>query len=194
MKYQVNLYPERVQRTALVRRGILRGSILGAILGVELLLVGLLVISGFQVRGRVSDLRASIAALDVRSREVSETPEIRIARQIVQARLARVDWAVTLDAVARTLPSDLILAKIEAGTGRGRGSMDGMDLNGRTIGGSTDLNSVIGFMQTLRDNEAVTRRFSLVDLGTASSQGRQEFQVVLRRARGQDAPRAEREP
>ncbi len=115
MKYHVNLYPERLQRAAVVRRGILRGSILGIVVGVDLLLIGFLLISGFQVRGRVRDLRASIVALEARTHEAPETAQGRIARQLVQARSSRVDWATTVDAVARALPNDLILTKIDAG-------------------------------------------------------------------------------
>ena len=194
MKYQVNLYPERVQRAATVRQGILRGSVLGVVVGAELLLIGLLVISGFQVRGRVNELRASIVALEARAHEAPETAEIRMARQLVQERLDRVDWASTVETVARALPADLILAQIDAGTGRGRGGLDGMDLNGRSLSGSTDLGSVIAFMQALRDSATITRRFPLVDLGTAGGQGRQDFHVVLRRAPATEAPQAERVP
>ena len=145
MKYHVNLYPERLQRAAVVREGILRGSVLGIVVGVDLLLIGFLIISGFQVRGRVRDLRVAVAALETHTHEAPETAEGRIARQLVQARLSRVDWATTVDAVARTLPNDLILTKIDGGTGtgRGRGNLDGMNLEGSILGGSRDLNSVI---------------------------------------------------
>ena len=182
MKYQVNLYPERVQRAVEVRRGILRGSVLGVTIGVELLLLGLLLISGFELRSRAGEARAAIAVLEARAAEAPETAEVRLARQLVQARLARVDWSATLETVARTLPGNLVLARIDAGSGRGRGSLEGMDLVGRSLGGSGDLGPVIAFMQALRDSAAVTRQFPLVDLGTAGGRDRQDFQVVLRRA------------
>lgn len=184
MKYQVNLYPERLQRAAVVRKGILRGSVLGIVVGVDLLLIGFLVISGFQVRGRVGDLRASIALLESRTHEAPETAEGRIARQLVQARLGRVDWATTLDAVARALPNDLILTKIDTGTGtgRGRGNLDGVNLEGSVLGGSRDLNSVMVFMQALRESPLVARQYPSIDLGTASGVGLQDFGVVLRKA------------
>jgi Tfp pilus assembly protein PilN len=188
VKYQVNLYPERLQRAAVVRKGILRGSVLGIIVGVDLLLIGFLVISGFQVRGRVSDLRESIALLESRTREAPETSGGRIARQLVQTRLNRVDWATTLDAVARALPNDLILTKIDTGTGRGRGNLDGVNLEGSVLGGSRDLTSVMVFMKALRESPLVARQYPSVDLGTASGVGLQDFGVVLRKATPKAAP------
>jgi Tfp pilus assembly protein PilN len=188
VKYQVNLYPERLQRAAVVRKGILRGSVLGIVVGVDLLLIGFLVISGFQVRGRVSDLRESIALLESRTREAPETSGGRIARQLVQTRLNRVDWATTLDAVARALPNDLILTKIDTGTGRGRGNLDGVNLEGSVLGGSRDLTSVMVFMKALRESPLVARQYPSVDLGTASGVGLQDFGVVLRKATPKAAP------
>jgi Tfp pilus assembly protein PilN len=188
VKYQVNLYPERLQRAAVVRKGILRGSVLGIVVGVDLLLIGFLVISGFQVRGRVNDLRASIALLESRTREAPETSGGRIARQLVQTRLNRVDWATTLDAVARALPNDLILTKIDTGTGRGRGNLDGVNLEGSVLGGSRDLTSVMVFMKALRESPLVARQYPSVDLGTASGVGLQDFGVVLREAAPKAAP------
>ncbi len=194
MKYQVNLYPERLQRAAVVRRGILRGSILGIVVGVDLLLIGFLVISGFQVRGRVSDLRASIVALEAHTHEAPETSQARLAQQLVQARLDRVDWATTVAAVARALPNDLILAKIDAASGRGRGNLDGLNLEGSILGGSLDLNPVIVFMQTLRDSPTVGRQYPRIDLGTASGVGLQDFEVVLRKTPPKAAPKTEPAP
>ncbi len=194
MRYQVNLYPERLQRAAVVRRGILRGSILGIVVGVDLLLIGFLIVSGFQVRGRVRDLHASIAALESHTHEAPETAEARIARQLVQARLGRVDWATTVEAVAGALPDDLILAKIDAGTGRGRGNLDGMNLEGSILGGSRDLNTVLLFMQALRDSPRVARQYPVIDLGTAGGVGLQDFEVVLRKTPPKTAPKTESTP
>jgi Tfp pilus assembly protein PilN len=188
VKYQVNLYPERLQRAAVVRKGILRGSVLGIVVGVDLLLIGFLVISGFQVRGRVSDLRASIALLESRTNKAAEPAGGKIARQLVQARLNRVDWATTLDAVARALPNDLILTKIDTGTGRGRGNLDGVNLEGRVLGGSRDLTPVMVFMKALRESPQVARQYPSIDLGTASGVGLQDFGVVLRKAAPKAAP------
>lgn len=194
MKYQVNLYPERLQRAEVVRRGILRGSILGIVVGIDLLLIGFLVISGFQVRSRVQDLRASIVALESHTHEAPETAEVRIARQIVEARLKRADWATMVGSVAKAVPNDLILAKIDAGTSHGRGNLEGMDLEGSILGGSRDLNSVLVFMQALRESPLVARQYERIDLGPAGGAGLQGFEVVLRKTPSKAAPKTEPAP
>jgi Tfp pilus assembly protein PilN len=187
------LYPERLQRAEVVRRGILRGSILGVVVGIDLLLIGFLVVSGFQVRDRVHDLRATIVALESHTHEAPETAEVRIARQLVQARLKRADWATMVESVARALPNDLILAKIDAGTSRGRGNLEGMNLEGSILGGSRDLNSVLIFMQALRESPMVARQYERIDLGTAGWGGSAGFRRSARKT-PKTAPKTESAP
>jgi hypothetical protein len=191
VKYQVNLYRERLQRAAVVRRGILRGSVLGGLVGLDLLLIGFLVISGFQMRARARDLQATINAARTEAKPAAETRETTLARKIAETRLGRVDWSVVLGAVASALPNDLILTRIDAGNGSSRGTLDGMNLEGRLLGNTHELNSVIDFMQALRDSSSVSAQFPLVDLGTAGGQGLQAFEVVLRKTAPKPAPKTE---
>ncbi len=119
MKYRVNLYRERQDRSVVLRRGLLRGAAFGVAIGVEVLLIGFLALSGFQIRERAAGVQGDIARLRSAAAPAHESADLQLARQIVQARLDRVDWSVMLGAVSNSLPRDLILNQVRGGRARG---------------------------------------------------------------------------
>jgi Tfp pilus assembly protein PilN len=182
VKYRVNLYPEREERAGSLRRHLLRGALFGVVAGVEVLLIGFLIVSGFQLRERVQSETRAVEEVEAAARPVPEAADVAVARSLVQTRVARVDWSGVLLAVSGALPRNLILTRVEAGAGGLQSGLNGLNLEGRISGGGTDLTPVLGFMQALRESAAVTARFPQVDLGTAPSQTDQTFQVIVRAA------------
>ncbi len=182
MKYRVNLYPEREERAGSLRRHLLRGALFGVVAGVEVLLIGFLIVSGFQLRERVQSETRAVEEVEAAARPVPEAADVAVARSLVQTRVARVDWSGVLLAVSGALPRSLILTRVEAGAGGLQSGLNGLNLEGRISGGGTDLTPVLGFMQALRESAAVTARFPQVDLGTAPSQSDQTFHVIVRAA------------
>jgi Tfp pilus assembly protein PilN len=187
VKYRVNLYRERDERAGTLRRHLLRGALFGVIAGIEILLIGFLVVSGFQLRERIRTETQTVEKLEAEAKPEPEAAGVAAARSLVQARVDRVDWSRVLLAVSGALPRTVILNKIEAGSGGLQSSLNGMNLEGRISGGGTDLAPVLGFMRALRESAAVTSRFPQVDLGTAPSPNEPSFQVIVR------APEAKKE-
>ncbi len=180
VKYRVNLYREREARQGSLRRSLVRGALFGVAAGVEVLLIGFLVVSGFQLRDRVRSETRAVEEMEAQGRAEPEAAEVAVARSLVQARINRVDWSRLLLAVSGALPRDVLLTRIEGGAGGLQSSLNGMNLEGRIAGDRTDLPPVLGFMEALRDSEDISRRFPQVDLATAPTPAERGFKVILR--------------
>ena len=179
MIYRVNLYQERGARASRIRRGVVRGTLLGLAIGVEILLIGFLVVSGFQIRERARQVEARLAGSAAAAEASPDPARADLARELIQLRVRRVDWTPMLEAAAGGLPPDIILSKIEGETSVGRGSRMLLNLEGRVTGSAEHLEPVIAYMQGLRDSTVITRTFPFVGLGTAQGD-RGGFQIVCR--------------
>lgn len=182
MRYGVNFYRERVARGARVRRGLLRGAGLGLVVGIEVVLLVGLVISGFEFRSQARSMRREVATLESQSRPYRESPALPAARALMQARLARTDWTPVLVAVAETTPRNVVLTRVQGGVGKGRGELRGLDIEGRLLGRTRDLSAVIAYMDSLRANPVMRERFPRIDLGKAKGGTGRNFRIVCRPA------------
>lgn len=187
MRYRVNLYREREERALRFRQGLLRGTLMGGAVGLEVILVGLLLFAGFQMRSRADDLRQVVAELETRAREKPDPDGLRDLRTLLRARLARVDWTGVLHAVAEATPKELLLTEIRGGVGGERGRMDGMELEGRLIVSSRELEPVFAFMEALKADSLIASRFPSVDLGTAQGHGT-TFKIICRPSASEGQP------
>jgi len=73
----------------------------------------------------------------------------------------------------------VILTDVRGGMGDRRGQIDGIELEGRLLGSSTDLSPVLRFIEALKADSVLAPVFPNVDLGKARGQGN-SFQVVCR--------------
>jgi hypothetical protein len=181
MRYRVNFYPERVSRESVVRQRMLRGTLLGLVIGTELLLAGLLIVSGFEIQDRAAGMRKSLARLTERAGSLPPNPPLGPARRLIHDRLERVDFAPVVEAVSRSIPEEIILVEIQAGTGEKPGALDGMNLEGRVVGRERDLDPILQFMENLRAEERIQGVFPIIDLDVAGG-GQDRFRIVCRRA------------
>ena len=180
MRYRVNLYREREARGERVRKGVLRGAALGIVVAAEVLLIGALVISGFQFRERAQSLRRTVESLESRIEPYREDAGLPAARALLQNRVERVDWSVIMAALAENTPDNVVLTKVRGGRETGRGGLNGLEIEGRITGGARDLSPVIAYVDSLRSNPVLTARFSRIDLGEARGGTGQNFQVICR--------------
>lgn len=179
MKYRVNLYREREERALRLKRGLIRGVALGVVVGLELVLVGLLVVSGFEMRSRAHELTRSASAVESRIDHVSDNPEYWEARRLVQARLDRVDFAALLHSINQAMSDEVILTEVRGGRGGNLGRVDGLELSGRVRGGEGDLSPVFAFMEALRADSVLTAVYPVIDLGKAKGQAN-NFRITCR--------------
>jgi Tfp pilus assembly protein PilN len=187
LKYRVNLYREREERAIRFRQGLVRGVLMGTVVGVEVLLVGVLVVTGANMHRQGEQLRHSVSVLQTQAREKPDEAGLAELRTLIRARLDRVDWATLLTRVADAVPPQLVLTEIRGGMGGQRGRMDGIELEGHQVGSGADLAPVLSFIETLKADSLLAQSYPVVDLGTAKGQGN-TFQIVCRRAKPGSAP------
>lgn len=145
--------------------------------GLQLILIGSLVLSGMILSDRAELLRQENARLTARIESAgSPRPEVLIAGQILAARQARVDWSPKLATIPRKMDSALILSNLVGQADlRGRGSR--LALQGRVrAGGQSE--SVMRLVESLRTDPAMTRDLPLVRVGSVGGEGLDRFEVV----------------
>lgn len=180
MKYRVNLYREREERAVRFRQGLVRGALVGGVVGLEVLLIVLLVIAGFRMRSVGNELRQSVSDLETRAQLKPASEDLQEMRTLMRTRLSRVDWTGILGAVAASAPREVVLTEIRGGMGGRRGRMDGMELEGRLVGSSRELAPVFAFVEALKADSTLASTFPSVDLGKARGQG-STFLIICRR-------------
>jgi hypothetical protein len=180
--YRINLYRERELAGPLRRKRAVRAGVLGAVVGLEILLIALLGVSGNLLRDRARVLEGSIANLERQAGPVLDTdPQMETARRILGQRVNRIDWAGKVAAIGETIPDDVILSKIQAGTGIVKGGKPGINLEGRTVGSGSDIDSVREFLEALRQHPGISREFPVIDLETADSRQTRHFKIICRK-------------
>ncbi len=179
MRYRVNLYREREDRAIRFRQGLVRGALIGVVVGLEALMIGVLLVSGVQMQRQSRELERSIGVLQNQAGQKPDSAELQELRTLMRARVGRVDWASMITAVSRCTPAEVILTDVRGGMGDRRGQIDGIELEGRLLGSSTDLSPVLRFIEALKADSVLAPVFPNVDLGKARGQGN-SFQVVCR--------------
>jgi Tfp pilus assembly protein PilN len=187
MRYRVNIYPDREDRGAVVRKNVVRGVRFGLLAGIEIVLIGLLALSGVELTKRTRNIEHSTASLQERAADQDVPDALAAARELVRRRVGRVDWTSQLDALARTLPPGVTLTQIQGLALGQKGSPDGLTLAGTTDSG--DLDSVLRFVEALRARPEIADPFPRVELETAGGRQTLGFKITCRPAEtGEEAP------
>jgi Tfp pilus assembly protein PilN len=192
VKYRVNLYREREEKALRFRKGLVRGAVLVGVVAAEAVLLGLLLASGLEMETKAREMRRQVSGLEARVKSEPGKAGLQEMRTLLRARLARVDWATTLSAVAEAVPAEIVLTEVRGGIGGEHGRVEGIEIEGRLAPGVADLAPVFAFMEALKADPVVSQNFPRVDLGTAKDRGN-TFQIICRRGEpGHGAPGSER--
>ncbi len=163
--YKINLYPEQAERRRAVSRRVGRSALLTALLAVEILLVGWLFVSGMLLREKAGGLRAEIARL---SEQIASTPapgpEIETARDLLETRRARIDWAPKLAILPEIVEGPFHLRSVSCRRFAGnRPSSMSLEIVSLDRG---HLDPVAIVLQRLEHDDRVRRDLPEVRLGT----------------------------
>ena len=180
--YRINVYRERGDKERARRRQVGIAAGVGLLVGVELLLIGLLALSGNLLAERNEELRRSITQLNAQVDTSPPPPEVRFARALVQAREERVDWTPLLHAVGRRTPDDVILSRIAMGSKLGDGGTQGIDLEGQNTTEVNSMEALLRFMNALRADSTLAARFPTVSLAGADEERSQTFRIICRKS------------
>ena len=182
--YRINLYPELAAIRLNRRRRLARAAFRATLAGLEIAIVGWLLVSGFLLQERISSLRAEIPRLTARVQDRSQPiPALRIARAMMQTRLARVDWAPKLAAMAERIDPSLELSKI-AGQATARTTLTKLDITGRVRGGGRPLEDVAGFLAALKADPRLAGDFPSMNLGNLGGREADRFEIHCARETG----------
>lgn len=174
--YRVNLYPEFEDRKQAEHKRLRETILLAALAGLQLLLIGSLFLSGMLLRDRAARLRADNARLASLAHAAPQNPEVLVARQLLAARQARVNWSPKLASLGRLVEAPLILSNVTAQADlRGRGAR--LDVQGRIRSGGQS-ESVLELVESLRKDAAIARDFPQVRIGSVSGEESDRFKVV----------------
>jgi hypothetical protein len=155
------------------------------LVGIEVILIGLLAVSGNLLRERAHALREATDVLQAEAAPPRTGSAVQLARAVVDTRTARIDWAQVLDDVSASIPDNVTLTKIAGGVAYDNG-VPGMDLEGR-VANASELEPVLSFVESLRTAPRLAVVLPGVDLETVEAERNRGFKVVCRAAPAQEA-------
>ena len=176
--YRINLYPEYRERRQRQRSRTAAGGVLLALLGLEVLMVGALVVSDHLLNERAAALRSELPQLTARLQaNTRERPELDVALELIALREKRVDWTPKLAAVAEQCAAGMKLVEIQGRTASKR-ERPRFEINGEALDADGALSVVSSYLERLRADPRMTDDFPRVDLGNIRGGGSGEFAVL----------------
>lgn len=176
--YRINLYPEFEDHKRRARKGACWTAILAGVLSVELILVGVLALSGTLLSEQAAAIRSEISRIGVQgSGRAADAGELSLARQLLDLRLSRIDWSPKLASLSERIDSDLILDKV-TGQVASKGQPAKLLIRGGVRSSSDPLRSASGFVETLRSDPRIATDFPKIRLGNIGGDEGGRMQIV----------------
>jgi len=176
--FKINLYPEHDSKQHNARVRVARKGILVGLLGLELLVVGSLYLSASLLSDRADQLKDMLPGLQSRISAYKQPgPELEIARQMLQLRDQRIDWAPKLAAMSEIIPLSLQLERLNGHIELKREPAK-LELEGKVVRGKDHLEQVTEFIASLQDDDRISAKFPGVHLETLKGDQSGQFQVV----------------
>jgi hypothetical protein len=176
--YRINLHPEYVEHRRRARQRLVHTIFFSTLLGLQLLLVGSLILSAFLLEEQVRILGTAVPRLD---RSVSglgaPAPERDVARRLFAVRQERIEWSPMLAALADEISDSLAVVRIEGEVASPRDPA-GLLIQGRSEDPQARLGQVTRFIDGLRGDARLADRFPEIRLGTIKGDQAGQFQVI----------------
>jgi hypothetical protein len=180
--YRINLYPEAGERRREAGRRVGRTFLVGMLIGLEVVLLLLVGLSGFLLREQAFSLRAEVQRLGERAARVSHpSPELETSRELLAQRAARIDWSPKLAALKQAIVPSLLLTEVTAQVGE-KGRPTRFELSGTVRAGEGEMEPVSGFLESLRSDRSLADDFPVIKLGNLEGGGASRFEIVCEAA------------
>ncbi len=175
--YRINLYPEYQHNRRLAKARTLTMGVLVILLGLEIMLVGVLLVSDRLLRERAALLRDDMPVLSARVQSLTHPrPELDLARELIAYRSGRIDWSPKLAALSEHCGSSLLFIEVQ-GRGRSQHEQPRLMIRGEARRHANSLEAVTEFMQRLRRDDRLRGEFDDIGLGNISDGESGEFEV-----------------
>ncbi|MBC8423608.1 hypothetical protein H8E07_05755 [bacterium] len=176
--YKINLYPEYRDSRKAAKTRAASTAILFSLLGLEIVLVGALVLSDSLLRERSASLRSDLVQLEQRvAKETLDRPELSQALDLLEVRSDRIDWSPKFAALAEHIDESLVLMELDgrAFTNRERASLT---ISGQYRTDQGSLGTVSTYLDRLRGDGRLHGDFPQITLGNIRSDGKGEFDLL----------------
>ncbi|MBM3285861.1 MAG: hypothetical protein FJY88_00700 [Candidatus Eisenbacteria bacterium] len=188
MTYRLNFYRDYHLRRRLARRRTYWTAAVTVLIGIEVVIVGVLVLSSVLLGQQVDALRGEISRVSLRTQDLSvATPEAETARALLEIRRGRIDWSPKLTAVSSCIDRQLRLESL-VGQVSEKGRPPRLVLGGVIRSGGDQAAPVSRFMEAMRRDPSIAADLPEVRLGAmdASDAGESRFQIVCETRGGGD--------
>lgn len=175
--YRVNLYPEAAEQRRQARARLRRTLLVSVLVGLELVLVLLVGLSGVLLREQARTLRVEVNRLSTRALKAEQPdPVMETARDLLANRAARIDWSPKLETLAHTIGPSLVLTEVTAQMGE-KGRPTRFELSGSVRPGASEMGPVTLFLESLRNERSLADDFPVIKLGVLEGVGSSRFQI-----------------
>lgn len=176
--YRINLYPDYGQsRRRQHRRTALTAGLM-FMLGLEIVMVGALVLSGNLLGERARDLSADMPAFLANIQEQTrQNPEMELVRSLLELRQNRIDWTPMMAALAESCGPDMVLYEI-SGRSHDENDLPLLSISGLVEKEQTSLETVSSFLERIRDDDRIADSFEEIEVGNIRGGGSGEFDVI----------------
>lgn len=176
--YSINLYPEFVERRNMARLRVVKTAILAAFSGIVFLAIGSLVMSAFLINDRVASLSEIVGHQTDRIQNQSALElELVSAREMLEIRSKRIDWAPKLAMLSEKLTDDLQIVEFEGATQRGK-TKKKLAIIGETGSEDVQISVFTEFVDLLRIDPRLSNDFSSLRLGSVGGGAGTRFQIL----------------
>ncbi len=176
--YSINLYPEFVERRNVARGRVFKTALLSTFSGAVVLAIGSLVLSAFLISDRVDSLDEVVS--DHMNRIQSQSAlekELISAREMLEIRSNRIDWAPKLAMLSEKLTEDLQIVEFEGATQRGKTAKK-LAIVGESRNKEIQISVFTEFVNVLRIDPRISNDFSSLRLGSVGGGAGTRFQIL----------------
>jgi hypothetical protein len=152
-------------------------GVLVVLLGFEIMLVGVLLVSDHLLRERTALLHDDMPALSARVQSLTHPrPELDLAQELIAYRSGRIDWSPKLAALSEHCGASLLFLEVQ-GRGRSRHEQPRLTIRGKAQRNANSLEAVTEFMQRLRRDDRFRGEFDDIGLGNIRDGEFGEFEI-----------------
>ena len=182
--FKISLYPEYHLKKRAARQRTVRMALLLGLLGLEVALIGSLVLSASLLQEQTAAARHALPRLSEQLRTVDEMqPEVELAQQILKLRSARIDWSPKLAALGQQIDPSLRLVEV-TGQAAAEKRPARLEMGGEVRERDANLEQVSKFIDELRADQRITADFTGIRLGTLKGGTANRFRVICTRQGG----------
>jgi len=167
--FRINVYRLGVEKRLEARRRIVRIALVAAVLGVNAIVLGLFVQAVFLTNDGISSTGARLGSIEQALGELvrggGALTEDQL--QLLEKRGQRISWSEVYETISRLVRPEMSFTRLKMGEDRSADRKDVvLTMRGRLKGSREEesVDRLMGFVQDLRDDEYVSRRFREVRL------------------------------